>query len=892
MNDQRVQIIIELLKQGEGGQVAARDLMALEAQARKTDERVGQLGDTLKKVAAAVATSLVVKSSVQAFAEQEQAIAKANGVLKASGQFSRAYAQELQDLATGLQAVTTFGDETVLAVSSQLVAFGAARQDVPKLTEVVLDLAAGMGTDASSAAMLMGKALAGEFSTLSRYGILVDEGASQSEKLSQAIRQIEARFGGMARALAQTDAGRLIQLKNALGEVQEQLGRVIVKGLGPLIAETGKAAKSLEGMLAKSELAPHLVSEIILVTGAIVGLNVVLAASMRLWVSWGVAAGAAVGGLMGALAAIPKSLQITFIAVGLYEIISAAKELNGLMGALANEKVAEHRAVKVMEKERALLTNEINKREMAGVLSQDQASKLRAQLLFGFTPRGRVERGAMDGDLVHRGGVRPDVLVPEVDAARAHAGLKGVRSSLFPEVFPTEPKKAGVETREDREEQKKAMEERRDAIQEIEQLQEQLYASSLEGIERERAAADAAFNQRAAQIEDLSKKAQLSSGDRERLETLNVAVWETEIAQAEAKKREQIRREEKQRQEELWQEANERIRTLEDDLTLAALRGSETRTEQAEREYEARVDFYRKLADEGKLTEDKLTELTRDAKFEREKMIAEEQRHQREKTKTLSQDMQAIGDQARYQFASGLASAFVAMASGSKSAGEAFKEFAAMFMQQVAQMIMQMLILRALQSAFGSVSGSIGGGGVMGGFPASSGVVAVAAGGLLGPAGVKYAAQGLMAGGMPGLGEVDRATYFPNFNAVAGEAGREVLAVLARPARLDVDGIKAMIGNVGPHRMAVLSADGLARLRQGAARKMAAGGMVVADTGSFASSGGGGGGGGGRQVIEIGLEPGLKAQIVEQSVDAAEVRINTKLNQDSPTSRAVKRIVN
>ena len=80
----------------------------------------------------------------------------------------------MQDLAASLQKVTLFADENILQTEAQLIAFGAARKDIPKLTETILNLASGMGRDLPGATMLMGKALAGEFSTLSRYGIIID----------------------------------------------------------------------------------------------------------------------------------------------------------------------------------------------------------------------------------------------------------------------------------------------------------------------------------------------------------------------------------------------------------------------------------------------------------------------------------------------------------------------------------------------------------------------------------------------------------------------------------------------------------------------------------------------------------------------------------------------
>lgn len=158
---------------------------------------------------------------------QEDAEAKRNAALRSTGQLTKEYVDELNAQAAAFQKVTTFGDETVIGLQQQLIAFGASRDQMKSLTQNTLDLAAGMRVDLSSAALLMGKAIAGEFSTLSRYGIFVDEAASKSEKLAQAQQQIAQRFGGQARAAAETYSGAVKQLGNAWSDLKEELGLAI-----------------------------------------------------------------------------------------------------------------------------------------------------------------------------------------------------------------------------------------------------------------------------------------------------------------------------------------------------------------------------------------------------------------------------------------------------------------------------------------------------------------------------------------------------------------------------------------------------------------------------------------------------------------------------------------
>jgi hypothetical protein len=212
------------------------------------------------------------------------------------------------------------------------------------------------------------------------------------------------------------------------------------------------------------------------------------------------------------------------------------------------------------------------------------------------------------------------------------------------------------------------------------------------------------------------------------------------------------------------------------------------------------------------------------------------------------QMMKEVGAQSAQFFASGMSNAMVSFISGTKSAKEAFREFAVSFLQQVAQMIMQMLILKAIKGVFGMAAEG-------GSFPA----VAMAA------------------GGVAGVDAVSGPTYFPRFNVLAGEAGPEVMTVMARPHNVVANGVNAVVGSVQGSQLAMLSA--------GDFRRMASGGVAG---GNLAV---GGQGGGGVAEVRIRLESGLKAEIIQSSIDGAVVQVVTDMGEDTPVSSAVRQLV-
>jgi hypothetical protein len=179
-------------------------------------------------------------------------------------------------------------------------------------------------------------------------------------------------------------------------------------------------------------------------------------------------------------------------------------------------------------------------------------------------------------------------------------------------------------------------------------------------------------------------------------------------------------------------------------------------------------------------------------------------------------------------------------------------------MKQIAQMILQAMILRAIQSIFLGSGGQVG--------PTSGQVSAGAA--------------RLAASGLEGVGEVNRATFFPGFNVIAGEAGREVMTVLARPQLMNFGGIAAQVGMAGPNRLAIVNAGALQK-----AQRRAMGGSDMSLPGDGLA-----GGEGGRSVVEISLAPGLEANVVKKAVKGSVVEVTRQLTVSGPLATNARRL--
>jgi hypothetical protein len=278
-------------------------------------------------------------------------------------------------------------------------------------------------------------------------------------------------------------------------------------------------------------------------------------------------------------------------------------------------------------------------------------------------------------------------------------------------------------------------------------------------------------------------------------------------------------------------------RQLTDELILVGLDGAEKEAAQIKIHHEDRLQ---QISAERFATSEQYDEaLAAEAQlYEAEKKRATFSQQVAVRLNTDMRDLAANGIQL---FAGGLAGAIVG---AFEEGGKAFQKFAANFLKQIAEMILQTLILKAIQSAIGGLSG-----GGQAGSAFYGDYNLAAAGGRFKP---------IFAAG--GVNDVSSATYFPKFNVIAGEAGREVMTVLAKPRMANFNGLSAQVGMAGSNRLAITSADALAAHA--------------------------GGGAGGAVQIMISLTPGLKGEIVQASLQ----NVTVQMQQDTTLSRATKNL--
>lgn len=172
-----------------------------------------------------------LKSSVQAWSEQESAVAKLNQSMKSAGTFSEEASRGLQEYAGQLQRTTNFADENLISSMALASSYGFTASQVKGLTQAAADLAVKFGIDLNTATLMVAKAANGSTDQLGRFGIRLRETNDPAQRFADTLAAVSGAAGGAAAAQLDTYAGKVQQLGLRWGEVKETVGGALIPPL-------------------------------------------------------------------------------------------------------------------------------------------------------------------------------------------------------------------------------------------------------------------------------------------------------------------------------------------------------------------------------------------------------------------------------------------------------------------------------------------------------------------------------------------------------------------------------------------------------------------------------------------------------------------------------------
>lgn len=226
---------------------AVREMETMRKQMERMTKHTGNMGKSMFNAQVAFAAfqrvmrgvTQFLSGSITKFIEQERVEAQLNQTLKSTAYAAGMTAEELKNMAKGLQSMTAYGDEAVIGAENLLLTFTNIGKDIfPQALETVLDMSTALGQDLKSSSVQLGKALQDPIlgvTALRRVGVnfneaqteviknLVNTGhAAEAQKLI--LKELQTEFGGSARAARDTLGGSLAALKNQFGDLQETMG--------------------------------------------------------------------------------------------------------------------------------------------------------------------------------------------------------------------------------------------------------------------------------------------------------------------------------------------------------------------------------------------------------------------------------------------------------------------------------------------------------------------------------------------------------------------------------------------------------------------------------------------------------------------------------------------
>lgn len=215
-------------------------------------------GNKIKSAGRSITTTMSVYGVAGIYAGSKM-IEMANAQAEAENKLAEIYksrmgvgkkaVQSTLNLASAEQKIGIIGDEVQISAAQQLATYAKYPSTVNKMLPALNDLLVqqkGMNAtqeDAAGLANLFGKAMMGQTGALKRAGISFTKAqeevlkyGTEEEKAATIAEVVTDNVGNMNEAFAQTDAGKIQQAKNALGDMGEEIGAVLLPAVADLVS--------------------------------------------------------------------------------------------------------------------------------------------------------------------------------------------------------------------------------------------------------------------------------------------------------------------------------------------------------------------------------------------------------------------------------------------------------------------------------------------------------------------------------------------------------------------------------------------------------------------------------------------------------------------------------
>ena len=174
-----------------------------------------------------------IKDCTEAYKAQERAEVQLEAAARNNPYLNNAAVAGLKNFASELQSISTYGDETLLPLMAQLAAAGRTQDEIKKIMSASVDIAASGMMSLDSAVTSLNKTFSGTAGLLGNQFRELKNLTQEELEAGKAVDILAQNYKGMAQEVAEA-TGTSEQLKNAFGDLKEELGAPFEKAMSPM----------------------------------------------------------------------------------------------------------------------------------------------------------------------------------------------------------------------------------------------------------------------------------------------------------------------------------------------------------------------------------------------------------------------------------------------------------------------------------------------------------------------------------------------------------------------------------------------------------------------------------------------------------------------------------
>lgn len=244
--------------------------------AKTTGQQIEAAGKKAAVVLAAVGGAAVLMA--KAAAEDEKSSALLANTLKNVTGATTAQIKATEDYISKTTLATGITDDKIRPALARLTTATKNVGEAQKLTNLAMEIATAKNLDLETVANALGKAHDGNMGALKKLGVSLDETTVKNKDFEGAIKQLGDTFKGSLQAEAETAAGKMKRIENAMSEAKETIGYTFLPALTGLTDAFQKIAPFLTDHA-------DIIGKIMIVVGGLAAVVVIITTAYKAYMA-------------------------------------------------------------------------------------------------------------------------------------------------------------------------------------------------------------------------------------------------------------------------------------------------------------------------------------------------------------------------------------------------------------------------------------------------------------------------------------------------------------------------------------------------------------------------------------------------------------------------------